>query len=638
MHRAILPLPLRPLRAFFAGLCLLVSARAQESANWTVTTAAGAVGQFSSTDGAGSAARFNNPRGLAVDGSGQVLIADTFNHTIRRMTAEGQVTTIAGSAGLSGSTNGVGSAARFNSPAGVAIDSTGIIYVADTLNHAIRKIAADGTVTTYAGVPGTPGVDDGQRLTARFREPVGVAVDGAGNVYVADTGNSTLRRISAAGAVTTLAGAAGQPGRTDGTGSEARFDSPYGVTVDSTGTVYVADTFNHAVRRVTTTGAVSTVAGVLGSSGETDGVGAAARFSGPTALAFGPGGKLYVSETHHVVRMISPGDLVQRIAGSPGVDGSADGPGYSARFNAPAGIAVSAAGILHVSDTLNSTVRKLVRSEPQNPNPPPPNPATRIVNISTRAYVGTGGNVMIAGFVITGSAPKQVLIRANGPILAGFGVPGALSDPHLKLHAPTFTATNDNWAEDEDRIEAAAARVGAFAWPRGSKDAAMLVTLAPGSYTAEVGGVQGGTGAALVEVYDADQTPGDAKLVNISTRSEVRTDGDIQIAGFVITGPTAKRVLIRANGPALSAWLGGVLADPELALWKGDTMIAENDDWGADQATVQSAAASAGAFAWSAGSKDAALVITLQPGNYTAQVRGKNRGTGVALIEVYALD
>ena len=437
--------------------------------------------------------------------------------------------------------------------------------------------------------------------------------------------------------MTTLAGAAGQSGRVDGAGIEARFDSPYGVAVDAAGVVFVADTFNHAIRRVSSAGVVTTVAGALGSPGETDGIGSAARFSGPASLAVGSGGKLYVTETNHTVRMISPGDLVQRIAGAPGADGTADGPGSGARLNAPAGIAVTPTGTLHVADTLNSTLRTLVRN--QAPPPPPATPATRIINISTRSYVSTDANIMIAGFYITGSTPKQVLIRASGPALAAFGVAGALADPRMELHSTTLIASNDNWSEDAARIEAVAARVGAFAWTRGSKDAAILITLAPGAYTAKVSGVQNGTGAALVEVYDADETQTDSKLVNISTRSLVKTGGDVQIAGFVITGPTAKRVLVRANGPSLAA-LGvpGVLADPELTLQQEQTFVAGSDDWSTDEATIEAAAVAAGAFAWTKGSKDAALVVTLQPGPYTAKVNGKNNGTGVALIEVYALD
>ena len=187
---------------------------------------------------------------MAVDAAGHAYIADGANHTVRKITTAGVVTTLAGTAGSSGSDNGTGPAARFNNPNGVAVDTAGNVYVTDTTNNTIRKITPAGAVTTLAGTAGSSGSTDGPGTTvALFSAPFGVAVDTAGNVYVTDTPNHTVRKISPAGAVTTLAGTAGEDGLTDGT-TGARFNYPYGVAVDAVGTVYVTDTFNHTVRKI----------------------------------------------------------------------------------------------------------------------------------------------------------------------------------------------------------------------------------------------------------------------------------------------------------------------------------------------------------------------------------------------------
>jgi len=229
-----------------------------------VTTLAGLAGSSGSADGTGSAARFYNPYGVAVDSAGNVYVADTDNCTIRKVTPGGVVTTLAGLAGNRGSADGTGSAARFYNPFGVAVDSAGTVYVADSRNHTIRKVTPGGMVTTLAGLATSPGSADGTGSAARFYGPMGVAVDSAGNVYVADSSNYTIRKVTPGGVVTTLAGLAGNRGSADGTGSDARFYCPWGVAVDSAGNVYVADSLNHTIRKVTPSGVVTTLAGAAG--------------------------------------------------------------------------------------------------------------------------------------------------------------------------------------------------------------------------------------------------------------------------------------------------------------------------------------------------------------------------------------
>jgi hypothetical protein len=264
-------------------------------------------------------------------------------------------------------------------------------------------------------------------------------------------------------------------------------------------------------------------------------------------------------------------------------------------------------------------------------------------NLSTRGQVGTGANILIAGFVVGGTSPKQVLIRAIGPSLAPFGVTGTLADPQLEIfNGSVRIASNDNWTGDA-ATQTAAGQAGAFPLALGSLDSVLLMTLAPGSYTAQVSGVAARTGVALVEIYDVDTlTPfSTQKVMNVATRGVVGAGQAQLIAGFVITGNTAKKVLIRGVGPTLGAApfnLPGTLADPVLRLVRSDNLVVrENDNWesGNDTMLLAQATTSVGAFALPAGSRDAAILINLPPGIYTAQLTGSGTTTGVGLIEVY---
>jgi hypothetical protein len=322
-----------------------------------VTTLAGSVGQTGSTDGTGSSARFYKPQGVAVDGSGNVYVADANNYTIRKITNSGVVATLAGSAGQYGSTDGTGSTARFYNPQGVAVDGNGNVYVTD--GSTIRKITSSGEVTTLAGSAVQGGSSDGTGSTARFNGLQGAAADGSGNVYVADTQNHTIRKITSNGVVTTLAGSAGQTGSADGTGSSARFYNPQGVAVDGSGNVYVADTYNYTIRKITSSGVVTTLAGSAGQTGSSDGTGSMARFNYPSGVAMDGNGNVYVLDTQNqTIRKITSGGVVTTIGGTAGIIGGADGEGTSAAFSSPFGIAIDLSGNLFVSDTNNNTVRK----------------------------------------------------------------------------------------------------------------------------------------------------------------------------------------------------------------------------------------------------------------------------------------
>ncbi len=325
-----------------------------------VTTWAGTAGMSGSVDGTGAAARFNGPTSVALDSSGNVYVAEYFNHTIRKITPAGVVTTFVGTAGISGSTDGTGAAARFFGPSGVAFDILGNLYVADSINHTIRKITPAGIVTTWAGAAGTYGSADGIGTAARFFYPNGVATDNSGNVYVADRSNYTIRRISSAQAVTTLAGTVGLSGSVDGTGAAARFNYSSDVATDSSGNIYVADTSNETIRKITPATVVTTFAGMAGASGSADGTGAAARFSNPYGTATDSLGNVYVADvSNHIIRKITPAGVVTTFAGTAGISGGIDGTGSTARFNMPYGVATDSADNVYVADTNNSTIRKI---------------------------------------------------------------------------------------------------------------------------------------------------------------------------------------------------------------------------------------------------------------------------------------
>ncbi|MDL1949203.1 hypothetical protein FBQ97_05235, partial [Acidobacteria bacterium ACD] len=328
-----------------------------------VTTVAGSGLEIGSADGAGTAARFAYPRGLALDGSGTLYVGDNGNHTVRKVVvATGEVTTLAGAAGQSGSTDGAGSAARFACPSALVFDGSGSLFVSDRCNHTIRKVAlSTALVTTVAGSAGSAGSDDGTGSAARFNDLEGLALDGMGNLFVADAGNHTIRIVVLSSReVTTLAGAPGTAGSADGTGTAARFNDPRGLAFDESGTLYVTDSVNDTLRAVVpSTAQVSTVAGTAGQSGSVDGAGTTARFWRPWAVASDGQGALFVSDSsNHTLRRIELATgLVTTIAGIPRGQGDVDGVAELARFSSPVALAVAPDGRLLATEIGGHRVR-----------------------------------------------------------------------------------------------------------------------------------------------------------------------------------------------------------------------------------------------------------------------------------------
>jgi sugar lactone lactonase YvrE len=305
-------------------------------------------------NGPASGAMFNNSSGIAVDSSGDVYVADLNNHVIRKISG-GTVSTLAGQAGVTGAGNG--SPGSFYYPYSVAVDSSGNVYVADEGNSLIRKITSGGVVSTLAGEAGVTGTNNGQAATALFAYPTGVAVDTSGNVYVADEDNHTIREISG-GVVSTLAGQAGVTGAANGPAANATFYYPFGVAVDTSGTVYVAEEGNSLIRKISG-GTVSTLAGQAGVTGATNATGTSASFAYPTGVAVDALGNVYVAdEKNYLLREITPGGVVSTLAGQAGVTGINNGPAASALFYYPYGVAVDSSRNVYIADEGNNLIRE----------------------------------------------------------------------------------------------------------------------------------------------------------------------------------------------------------------------------------------------------------------------------------------
>jgi len=557
---------------------------------------------------------------------------------VRVITPAGVVTTLAGSAGHAGAADGNGAAASFDGPAGVGVDSSGNVYVADANNNLIRRIEADAFVRTVAGT-GAVGNIDGLTTAATFDTPGDIAIDPSGIVYVADSGNSTLRRIipgvdSAPSFTAQPASLTVAPGGTATFSFGVTGTAPYAYQWSFNGSAIVGATSpfytvtdaqdaNEGSYTVT----VSNLDGHVTSAAATLTVMTPA--GDPDITVQPQGGSLGSGSDTLSVTVTGAGPFTYQwylngtaIAGATGSTYTATVAGsYTVTVTNAAGTVTSAAAVV-------GTVH-------------------RLVNISTRADVGTGSDIEIAGFVISGNAgtTKELLIRGVGPTLTNFGLTDYLTNPVLTLFNASGTQldTNTGWGTNPTysatQIAALASAVGAFTLNTGSADSVLVENLAPGSYTAQIAGAGAGTGVALVEVYETDTTSVDT-LTNISTRADVGTGANILIAGFVIEGTQPMTVLIRGVGPALTNYgLTGVLAAPVLTVYDADSnVVGTNTGWDSDAtnaAEVSALGAEVGAFALAAGSGDSALVLTLSPGSYTAQVTGADNGTGVALVEIY---
>jgi sugar lactone lactonase YvrE len=322
-----------------------------------VTTFAGS-GASGAADATGTAASFSLPTALVFDASGNLFVADATNNMIRKITPAGVVSTLAGS-GASGTTDGTGAAATFNHPTGIVIDASGNLFVSDFWDQTIRKITAAGEVTTFAGTTESSGTTDGTGSAARFNGPAGLAIDSHDNIYVADYLSNTIRKITPAGVVTTFAGS-GTAGSLNGTGTDASFRLPSDIAIDANDNLFVVDYPNNMIRKITPNGVVTTFAGSI-NQGFANGTGTDALFTGPYGIAIDASGNLYITEINGVICKITSTGVVTALAGT-GKDGSANGTGIQASFNSPLGIEVNkTTGDIYVSDSDNNLIRKIVQ-------------------------------------------------------------------------------------------------------------------------------------------------------------------------------------------------------------------------------------------------------------------------------------
>jgi sugar lactone lactonase YvrE len=657
-------------------LCASAIAQPKFATPYTFTTYAGTAGAFGSTDATGASALFHNPYGVAVDKSGNVYVADTENYVVRMIAPGGVVTTYAGTAGIKGSIDGTGSAALLSNPAGVAVDSQGNVFVADSENNNIRMIAPGGVVTTYAGTKNSIGSKDGTGAAAQFFYPEGIAVDSSDNVYVADPGNDTIRMIAPGGVVTTLAGTPTVAGSSDGTGGGALFNSPEGVAVDGSGNIYVADSGNDTIRLITAGGVVTTLAGKAQFSGNGDGTGSAARFANPNGISVDGAGNIYVADTYNsVIRKVTPAGVVTTLAGSPGsFSGTSDGTGNAVRFFLPYGIAADSAGDVYVADTENCTIRygtapvgpsisiqplsltliagsDLVLTVGASGSPPltyqwlfngtPISGATRSVYVRTNVQTADAGAYTVnvtdgAANVTTSNAatltvdPAPVSSITKQPetqtVNAGATVVFTVADSAPSTYQWQFNGVN---LSDSGAISGSAGPQlvisGASAADIG--DYACIVTTS--------GSPAQSDSAGLLVINAAN--PG--FLVNISSRAFVGTGANILIGGFYIGGSTSRSVLIQALGPALaSEGVPGTLLHPVLSIYNSSGAVIYSDTgWGSGSVLLKAAAAVYASPALQPDSADSEALLTLPPGGYTAQVSGANGATGVALCAIYQL-
>lgn len=313
----------------------------------TVSNFAGA-GSAGKANGQGDAASFSNPTGVAADLNGNVYVADHGNFMVRKITADGTVSTFAGD-GSDGSANGPALTSSFNSPFAIAVDPSGNVFVTDQGNLQIREISAGGTVSIFAG-SGLSGSANGAGTAASFSSLQGITSDATGDLYVTD--GDGVRKITPAGVVSTIVPVVG-----------SSLEQPAGIAVDTTGNIYVSDPGHNLIRKITSKGVISTLAG-NGKIGHADGVGLGASFNSPAGLAIDAGGNLYVADKNNkLIRMVAPDGTVTTLAGG-GIPPDANGSGSHASFDTPVGVTIDKFGNIYVSDSSNNRIRKVNVQQP----------------------------------------------------------------------------------------------------------------------------------------------------------------------------------------------------------------------------------------------------------------------------------
>lgn len=503
---------------------LLILVFTYQSQAQLVLTIAGQLDSIGALNGPALQSHFNNPHGIATDGFGNIYVADRFGHLIRKITPGGTVSTLAGS-GNQGTVDGIGTAAEFNEPWGLCTDSVGNVYVADTRNNKIRKIDVNGNVTTFAGT-GNFGTSNGPALAATFGNPVGIEIDeSTGTVYVADHLTHIIRKIDPAGNVSTLAGTPFLTGLTDGQGTSARFNRPYGLTLDNNGNIIVADEWNHMIRRITPTGLVTTIAG-NGTVGSQDGTGTAAMFNYPWDIAIDANGDMFVADGYNdVIRKITAGNVVTTYVGTPGTSGANDGNGPSASFNGATGIAYyEGTDELYIADAYNELIRKIINLNIQS--------VSLQLTVGTNTVICEGDSIgfravpeiyssydfSIGGTIVQSStseffttntlSPGNYLLNVTAYDNSGTSIQS--SDVFIQVLAapsPTITVVGDPNFFDGDSVTLISSAGDAYLWSTGATLGAITV-FNTGQYWVDVTNSNGCVGRSnIVDVNVTQFSP-----------------------------------------------------------------------------------------------------------------------------------
>jgi len=349
-----------------AFLSFQALAHAQAPPAYTITTLAGnGIHGYAGDAGAAASAQLNYPQGIAVDANGNVFIADCFNHRVRKVTADGVISTVAGT-GTAGNTGdgAAATSATLRNPCGIAVDSAGNVYIADTRNHTVRKVATGGTISKLAGL-GLAGFygDGAAAVEAALDTPLGLALDSAGNLYIADVFNHRIRKVAADGKIATVAGngVVGYSGD-EGPATGATLAYPHSIALDAAGSLYIADTHNDCIRKVAPDGAITTVAGsgMAGFSGD-GGAATQAQLNYPKAVALDAAGNIFIADTiNNRIRVVTPDGKIATVAGSGAFGDWGDGgPASDAMLRFPTGVAVGPAGRVYIADDQNSRIRLL---------------------------------------------------------------------------------------------------------------------------------------------------------------------------------------------------------------------------------------------------------------------------------------
>jgi streptogramin lyase len=607
------------------------------------------------------------PNGIAVAPNGDVFVANNDGANVVRVDTQGDLYAVTSNSGGFAGDGGPASQAALNTPAQVAIDSAGNVFIADTNNNRIRRIDAQTTIiSTVAGNGSATDCGDGGPATlACVNTPYGVAVDTDGTLYIGEA-NECVRKVDPQGVISTLRPRTVLPGNASWLAINSAhnvFGCPFACRIEPNGHTYCPPFAGYGIKGIGDGGPVNQAKYGNGVGGiAVDGEGNLYFSDEPLfrirAIRFGavlaePGSKVTATNglsqsapagtTFPVALQITLRSPVGTLENGIRVDFSAPASGPSCRFsngystystltdiNGHA-TAICTANSQVGSYNVSATPLTLGQSASFSMTNGPALPINRqLLNISTRMRVLNGDNVLIGGFIVTGSNPKNVIVRGLGPSVP---VNGALADPTLELHdANTTLAFNDNW-RDTQQVEIQATGIP----PSNDLESAIVATLPANnaSYTAILRGKNNTTGVGLVEVYDLAQTA-NSQLANISTRGFVDVGDNVMIGGFIAgpSGSGSAKVLIRAIGPSLSnAGVSNALQDPTLELHNGngDVVIA-NDNWrDTQQAEIQATGIPP------TEDRESAVVQTIVPGNYTAIMAGKAGTTGVGLIEVYNL-